>query len=58
MITSSPCCAVHESIIHIVGDGELHKEERNVLEEEMRKIDGCDMEKYDTLECREKRSQS
>ena len=31
--------------IHILGECELYKEERNVLEK-MRKIDGCDMEKF------------
>ena len=29
-----------------VGECKLYKEERNVLEEEMREADGCDKEKY------------
>ena len=39
-----------ESRIRIVGKCELYKRERNVLEEEMRKIDECDMEKFGTLD--------
>ena len=38
----------------MVGDGELYKEKRNVLREEMRKTDGCAMEKFGTLDGSEK----
>ena len=39
-----PCGATIESRTHIVGECEIHKEERDALEEEMRKLDVCDME--------------
>ena len=35
-----------------MGECEIHKEERDLLE--MRKIDKCDMEKFGTLDSREK----
>ena len=31
-----------------------HKEERDVVEEELKKIDECDMEEFGTLDSREK----
>ena len=34
-----------ESRTHVVGECEICKEERDALEKEMRKLDGCDMEK-------------
>ena len=34
---------------HIVGETEMYKEERDVLEEDMRGINECDMEEFDTL---------
>ena len=37
---------------HIVGECEIYKEERDILE--MRKIDECDMEKFGTLDSSEK----
>ena len=37
---------------HIVGECEIYKEERDVLE--MRKIDECDMERFGTLDSSEK----
>ena len=37
-----------ESRTQVVGKCEIYKEERDVLEEEMMKIDGCGMEKFDT----------
>ena len=43
-----PCGRAAESRTHIVGECEIYKEERNVLE--MRKIDECDMEKFGTLD--------
>ena len=39
---------------HIVGECEMYKEERDVLEEEMKAIDGCDMEEFGTLDSSEK----
>ena len=41
-----------ESRTHIVGECEVHTEERDVLEE-MRKTDECDMEKFGTLDSTE-----
>ena len=38
-----------ESRIHVVGGCEIYKEERDVLDGEMGKIDECDMEKFGTL---------
>ena len=32
----------------------MYKEERDVLEEEIREIDECDMEEFDTLDSSEK----
>ena len=49
-----PCGKAIESRIHIVGECERYKEERDVLEEEMRKIDECDMEQFGTLNSSEK----
>ena len=50
-----PCGATTESRTHIVGEGEIYKEERDALEEEMGKLDGCDMEGFCRLESSEKR---
>ena len=44
-----PCGKAIESRTHIVGECEMHKEERDVLEREMREIDECDMEGFSTL---------
>ena len=38
-----PCSTTTESKIHIVGECEICKEERDALEEEMRKLDVCDI---------------
>ena len=43
-----------ESRSHIVGGCEMDKEERDAFEGEMRKKEGCDMEKFCTLHSREK----
>ena len=43
-----PCGKGIEKLSHTVGECEMHKEERDVLE--MRKIDECDMVKFDTLD--------
>lgn len=49
-----PCGKAKESRTHIVGECEMYKEERDVLEEEMKAIDGCDMEEFGTLDSSEK----
>ena len=48
----SPCGTTIESRIHI--EGKCDKEERDALEEEMRKLVGCDMEEFGRLESSEK----
>ena len=35
------------------GEREIYKEERDVLLEKMKEVDGCDMEEFDTLDSRE-----
>ena len=49
-----PCGKAKESRTHLVGECGAYKEERDVLEEEMRNIEECDMEKFGTLGSREK----
>ena len=49
-----PCGNADENRTHKVGECELYKEDRNVLEEEMMKIDGCYMENFVTLDSCEK----
>ena len=44
-----PCGKAIESRTHILGECEIYKEERHVLEEEMREIDECELEELDTL---------
>ena len=46
-----PCGKAMKNRTHIVvvGECEMHKEERYVLEEEMRKIEECDVEEFGTL---------
>ena len=44
-----PCGKAIESRTHIVGECEIYKEERDVLEKEMRGIDECDTEEFGTL---------
>ena len=53
-----PCGTTIESRTHILGECEIYKEERNALEEEMRKLDVCDMEEFGKLGSSEKRSLS
>ena len=48
-VQSFPYGNADETRSYILGGCELYKEEWNVLEEEMSKIDGCDMEKFGTL---------
>ena len=47
-------CGTIESRIHIVGECEIYKEERDMLQEEMRKVDVFDMEEFGRLESSEK----
>ena len=49
-----PCGKATESGTHIVGECEIYKGERDVLGEEMRVIDECDMEEFDTLDSSER----
>ena len=49
-----PCGKSVESRTHIVGECEIYKEERDVLEKSMRKIDERSVEKFGTLDCSEK----
>ena len=46
--------AKHWSRTHIVGECEMCKEERDVLEEEMREVCERDMEEFGTLDSSEK----
>ena len=41
-----PCGEAIESRTHRVGECEMYKEERDVLEEETREIDKCDMKEF------------
>ena len=45
-----PCGTTTESGTRIVGECEIYKEERDALEEGMRKLDVCDMEEFGRLE--------
>ena len=47
---SFPCGNADESRTHIAGECELYREGRDVLEEDMRKVEGCGIEKLDTLD--------
>ena len=48
------CGTTIENRTHIVGECAIYKEERDALEEEMRKFDGCDMDEFGRLERSEK----
>ena len=48
------CGGTTESRTHIVGECEMHKEERDALEGEMRKLDVYDLEKVGRLDSSEK----
>ena len=50
----SPCGTKIEGTIRIVGEYEICQEERDALEEEMRKLDVCGMEGFGGLESSEK----
>ena len=43
-----------QSRTYIVGECDIYKEERDALEEEMRKLDVCDMEEFGRRESSEK----
>ena len=49
-----PCGTTKESRIHIVGECQIYKEERDALEEEMGKLDVCGMEELGRQESSEK----
>ena len=49
-----PCGITIESRTHVVGESEIYKEERDVLEKKMRKLDECDTEEFGRLESSEK----
>ena len=49
-----PCGTTVESRTRVVGECETDKEERDALEEEMRKSGVCDMEEFGSLESSEK----
>ena len=49
-----PCGKAVESRTHIVAECELYKEERDVLEGEMRELDKSGMKSFDALDSREK----
>ena len=49
-----PCGTTIESRTRTVGECEIYKEERDALEEEMRKLDVCDMIEFGRLESSEK----
>ena len=48
------CGTTIESRTHIVGECEIHEEERDALEAEMRKLDVYHMEEFGRLESSEK----
>ena len=52
--TMCPCGTAIESRTHRVGECAMHKEERDALEEETRKLDVCDMREFCRLESSEK----
>ena len=43
-----------DSRSHILGKSEMHKEERDVVEGEIKELDECDMEDFGTLDSSEK----
>ena len=49
-----PCGTTVEIATQIVALCEIYKEERDASEEEMRKLDVCDMEEFGRLESSEK----
>ena len=53
-IKLTPLPRTKKSRTHIVGECEIYKEERDALEEDMKKLDVCDMEEFGRLESSEK----
>ena len=51
--TDVPVCRAIESRTHMVGECDVYKEELGALEE-VREIDECDMDEFDTLDSSEK----
>ena len=49
-----PCGKTMESRTHIVGECEIYRGERDAFEEEMRKLDECDLGEFGRLESSEK----
>ena len=49
-----PCGNAEESRTHVVGEYELHKDERHELEQEIMKVDECDMDKYGKVDSSKK----
>ena len=49
-----PCGTTIESGTHIVGECEVYKEQRDMLDEEIWKVDECDMEEFGRLKSGEK----
>ena len=50
-----PCGKAVESKTRTVEECEIHKEERDVFEEEVKKLDECSMEKFGTRYTRQYR---
>ena len=53
-VQTCPCGKVRESRIHIVAECELYKEERDILEEEMREVKEGGIKSFDVLDIRGK----
>ena len=49
-----PCGKAVESRTYIVGECEIYKDERQVIERKMRKTNECVMEKFGTLDSSER----
>ena len=49
-----PCGTTTESRTHMVGECEIYKDERDALEEEIKKLDVCYVEEFGRLESSEK----
>ena len=49
-----PCSKAKEGRTHIVGEWEKYKEGRDGLEQEIKQIDECDIEKFGTLDSSER----
>ena len=47
-----PCGKARERGIHIVAECELYKDERDILEEEMRDVKECGIKSFDALQSR------